>query len=406
MALTIQTPDHGTLTRHQSQPCLPSSSSSSPSSSTCSASASSFRCCRSTRSRSAPTRSRWACSARCFSLMQFLFSPVWGRWSDRIGRRPIILLGLIGSCVVVPGPGARRLAAADLRRPASSAALPARTFRPRRRTSRTSRRPRIARRGMGMVGAAFGLGFIFGPALGGMLSHFGPSAPMWFASALCLAQLRRGLVLPARVASRRMPTRQTLGRLRQRSAARLARPAPAAAAGALLHRHRRVLGLRSHVCALQRAAVRVHDARPSATCSRSSASILALVQGVLVGRVVKRVGEARLIPVAIAIIAHRHRPRAASRSSVPMLLVARRDAGPGDGLQRPGDVVDGVAVDATRRSGRHARPGAIACQPRTRRRPRVGRVPVRSLGDDLPVPQRGGDHVHRRRRGRGLARSA
>ena len=33
-----------------------------------------------------------------FSLMQFLFSPVWGRLSDRIGRRPIILLGLAGSC--------------------------------------------------------------------------------------------------------------------------------------------------------------------------------------------------------------------------------------------------------------------------------------------------------------------
>ena len=33
-----------------------------------------------------------------YSLMQFLFSPVWGGWSDRIGRRPIILIGLAGSC--------------------------------------------------------------------------------------------------------------------------------------------------------------------------------------------------------------------------------------------------------------------------------------------------------------------
>ena len=34
-----------------------------------------------------------------FSLMQFLVSPIWGRWSDRIGRKPIILVGLMGSCV-------------------------------------------------------------------------------------------------------------------------------------------------------------------------------------------------------------------------------------------------------------------------------------------------------------------
>ena len=34
-----------------------------------------------------------------YSLMQFLFAPLWGRWSDRIGRRPIILVGLLGSGV-------------------------------------------------------------------------------------------------------------------------------------------------------------------------------------------------------------------------------------------------------------------------------------------------------------------
>src|ERR1044071_2664979 len=34
-----------------------------------------------------------------FSLAQFIFSPIWGRWSDRIGRKPIILVGLMGSCL-------------------------------------------------------------------------------------------------------------------------------------------------------------------------------------------------------------------------------------------------------------------------------------------------------------------
>ncbi len=56
-----------------------------------------------------------------FSLMQFVFSPIWGRLSDRIGRRPIILLGLMGSCVsyLVAGAGdhvAARLPGAHRRR--------------------------------------------------------------------------------------------------------------------------------------------------------------------------------------------------------------------------------------------------------------------------------------------------
>ena len=40
---------------------------------------------------------------------------------------------------------------------------------------------------MGLIGAAFGLGFIFGPAIGGFLSHWGYAAPAWFAAALSLA---------------------------------------------------------------------------------------------------------------------------------------------------------------------------------------------------------------------------
>ena len=121
-----------------------SSSSSSRSSSTCSASASSFRCCRSTPSRSARRRSTIGLLGTSFSLMQFLFSPIWGRWSDRIGRKPIILVGLLGSCLSYLGLAlAARCRCCSSR--ASSAGLPAPTSRPRRPISPTSRRPRIAR---------------------------------------------------------------------------------------------------------------------------------------------------------------------------------------------------------------------------------------------------------------------
>ena len=50
-------------------------------------------------------------------------------------------------------------------------------------------------RGMGMIGAAFGLGFIFGPAIGGFLSHWGYAAPAWFAAAISFANFVAALFL-------------------------------------------------------------------------------------------------------------------------------------------------------------------------------------------------------------------
>jgi len=121
-----------------------------------------------------------------FSLMQFLFSPIWGRWSDRIGRKPIILVGLMGSCLSYLGLALSTsltllfvsrivggIAGANI--PTAQAYIADVTT------------PENRAKGMGMVGAAFGLGFIFGPAIGGVLSRFGPQTPMWFASALCFS---------------------------------------------------------------------------------------------------------------------------------------------------------------------------------------------------------------------------
>ena len=118
--------------------------------------------------------------------MQFLFSPIWGRWSDRIGRKPIILLGLLGSglsYVALALAGSLPLlfvariiggiAGANI--PTAQAYIADVTT------------PENRAKGMGMMGAAFGLGFIFGPAIGGLLSRISPEAPMWFASALCFA---------------------------------------------------------------------------------------------------------------------------------------------------------------------------------------------------------------------------
>src|SRR5688500_10484274 len=121
-----------------------------------------------------------------FSLMQFLFSPIWGRWSDQIGRKPIILIGLLGSCLsyvtmALAGSLALLFVARIVGGIAGANIPTAQAYIADVTT------PENRARGMGLMGAAFGLGFIFGPAIGGLLSRFSPETPMWFAAALCLA---------------------------------------------------------------------------------------------------------------------------------------------------------------------------------------------------------------------------
>ena len=122
-------------------------------------------------------------AGRIFSLMQFLFAPVWGRLSDRVGRRPVMLMsiavGAIGytlfgfsrtltqlfACRMLSGFGAANIGTAQ--------AIIADSTTAENRA-----------KGMGLIGAAFGLGFIFGPAIGGAFVHFGLAAPAFVAGAL------------------------------------------------------------------------------------------------------------------------------------------------------------------------------------------------------------------------------
>jgi len=130
------------------------------------------------------------------ALMQFLFSPLHGVLSDRFGRRPLILLSNLGLgldyilMALAPnlwwlfvGRVISGISAASI---ATSYAYVADVTPPEQRAAR-----------FGMLGVAFGAGFVLGPALGGLAGSLDPRLPFWIAGALSLANALYGfLVLP------------------------------------------------------------------------------------------------------------------------------------------------------------------------------------------------------------------
>ena len=236
-----------------------------------------------------------------FSVAQFLFAPFWGRLSDRIGRRPVILIGLAGSAASYAlFAMAESLAMLFVARTMSGIAganiATAQAF------IADVTPPEHRARGMGVLGAAFGLGFVFGPAAGGFLSRWGYAAPGWFASALslvafllALAALPESLPREARTGGRRPSRLQSF---------RLAMERPHLPL---------VLAVYFLVITAFSSFESMFALYGAWRFGLTAASIgyvfafvgivLATVQGLLVGRVVRRTGERRLVPAAILVLA-------------------------------------------------------------------------------------------------------
>jgi MFS transporter, DHA1 family, tetracycline resistance protein len=135
-----------------------------------------------------------------WALMQFIFSPVLGALSDRYGRRPVILISCFGLGLdyifMALAPTLWWLFAGRVISGITAASFPtagayiADVTPPEKRAA-----------GFGMIGAAWGVGFVMGPVLGGLLGEVNPRLPFWVAACLTLVNALYGLfVLPESLA--------------------------------------------------------------------------------------------------------------------------------------------------------------------------------------------------------------
>ena len=123
--------------------------------------------------------------AAAYSLMQFFFAPFWGHLSDKVGRRPILLLSLAGSTLSYLGfafaPNFGLLLATRLFAGAFAANISTAQAYIADVTD-----PKDRAKGMGLIGMAFGFGFLIGPWLGGETAHlWGMQAPGLVAAGIC-----------------------------------------------------------------------------------------------------------------------------------------------------------------------------------------------------------------------------
>lgn len=140
-----------------------------------------------------------------FSVMQFLFAPAWGKLSDRIGRKPVLLLGLFGSVVFyalfgyasgLSHEGAAPLALALLFLSRLGAGIAGATISTAQAVIADCTTKESRSRGMALIGAAFGIGFTFGPLIGFAALSFFPQnagATGYIAAGLSLVALLTGI---------------------------------------------------------------------------------------------------------------------------------------------------------------------------------------------------------------------
>ena len=234
-----------------------------------------------------------------WALMQFFASPVLGALSDRFGRRPVILLSNFGLgldyVLMALAPSLRLLFIGRVISGITAASFPtagayiADVTTPEKRAA-----------GFGMLGAAFGLGFIVGPALGGVLGAVDPRLPFWVAAGMSLLNACYGFfVLPESLPpEKRMPF--AWKRANPVGSLRLLRSAPGLSGLAVVS----FMGFFAHTVLPSMAVIYMQHRyqwtpRDVGFLLGGVGIAAMIVQGGLVGPIVKRFGERRVLVGAL-----------------------------------------------------------------------------------------------------------
>lgn len=263
-----------------------------------------------------------------FSAMQFFFAPVWGRLSDRIGRRPVLLVSTAAAALSYAlfaygsGRGDAQTALAIILVSRVLAGICGANITVAQACIADVTPPELRSKKMGLIGMAFGLGFIFGPALGGFSIHwFGVAGPGWVAATLCALNFLLALAIlpetrrPDTTPAAQRPHLAQIGHvLRQRGVgllvvvfflATLCFTCFEATLGLLIAHNFQLVPAGEKIGALE-----LLDRNRFADAATTSSFLFvwcgligAFVQGGPLGKLVKRLGEVKLIAVSLLLVA-------------------------------------------------------------------------------------------------------
>lgn len=226
-----------------------------------------------------------------FSIAQFFFAPVLGRLSDRIGRKPVIIISLLGTAIgsfLTGAAGVLWLLYLGRFIDGASGASVSVAQSAITDIATPEDRPRL----LGMLGAAFGVGFVFGTALGGLAALGGPHVPFYVASAFALCN--------AIAAWYRLPETNTT---------RASRSAPVARRRFVINRYTGTALLAGSAFAGFEATFALFGERRFDLTEGSAAAVflvvgvmLVIVQGALIGPLTRTLGSPRLLSTGFVIL--------------------------------------------------------------------------------------------------------